>query len=130
MSESSLMTSGTERLLILNALIPKVERIASQALDQRSRGLDVWKKSDGSIVTNVDIVVERALRTILAELDPHGSIFGEEEGWGGDSPSEMAWVIDPIDGTRMFAEERPGCSISVGFWSSEGAVAGVVHDLA
>ena len=129
MSESRLMASGTERLSILNALIPEVERIATEALDQRSRGLDVWKKTDGSLVTNVDLVVERALRDTISQLDPDGAILGEEEGWSEHHPCEAAWVLDPIDGTRMFIEERPGCSISVGFWSSEGAVAGIVHDL-
>jgi len=129
MSESRLMTSEIARLTILNALIPEVEQIAKDALDQRRMGLDVWKKSDGSIVTNVDLIVERAIRDVLSEIDPGGAIFGEEEGWSEHHPCDAAWVLDPIDGTRMFIEDRPGASISVGFWSSEGAIAGIVHDL-
>lgn len=129
MSESRLMVSEIDRLSILNTLIPEVGKIGKDALDQRSRGLDVWKKSDGSMVTNVDLLVERALRDVLSELDPDGAIFGEEEGWSEHHPCDAAWVLDPIDGTRMFIEDRPGSSISVGFWSSEGAIAGIVHDL-
>ncbi|MBG16974.1 MAG: hypothetical protein CMB77_01270 [Euryarchaeota archaeon] len=72
------MTSEVARLSILNALIPEVEKIAKAALDQRKMGLDVWKKSDGSIVTNVDLIVERAIRDVLSEIDPGGAIFGEE----------------------------------------------------
>ncbi|MAK78037.1 MAG: hypothetical protein CL992_01995 [Euryarchaeota archaeon] len=129
MSESQLMTSEVARLSMLNALIPEVEKIAKDALDQRKMGLDVWKKSDGSIVTNVDLIVERAIRDVLSEIDPGGAVFGEEEGWSEHHPCDAAWVLDPIDGTRMFIEDRPGASISVGFWSSEGAIAGIVHDL-
>ncbi len=131
MSESRLITSGTiERLSMMNLLIPEVERIGADALAQRSQGLEVSEKSDGSLVTNVDLAVERALREVIGELDPDGAIVGEEEGWLDRAPCEAAWVIDPIDGTRMFVENRVGCSISVGFWSPDGAVAGIVYDMA
>ncbi|MDQ7909542.1 inositol monophosphatase [Phytohabitans sp. ZYX-F-186] len=60
------------------------------------------RKQDGSIVTEADHAVEAAIRQTLAAARPQDAVLGEEEGQRGDS--DRRWIIDPIDGTAMFAE--------------------------
>jgi histidinol-phosphatase len=66
----------------------------------------VQLKADATPVTEVDAAAELAIRQLLAERRPADGVRGEE---GGDSPgtSGRVWVVDPIDGTRMFAEGVP-----------------------
>ena len=63
-------------------------------------------KADATPVTEVDRAVELAIRAVLAERRPDDGVRGEE---AEDVPgtSGRVWVIDPIDGTRMFAEGIP-----------------------
>ena len=63
-------------------------------------------KADATPVTEVDAAAEEAIRALLAVRRPEDGIRGEEIG---DTPGDSGrvWVIDPIDGTRMFAEGVP-----------------------
>lgn len=67
---------------------------------------EVRLKADATPVTEVDGAVEETLRQLLAEHRPADGIRGEE---GRDiaGTSGRVWVIDPIDGTRLFAEGVP-----------------------
>jgi histidinol-phosphatase len=66
----------------------------------------VMLKADQTPVTEVDAAAERAIRAILAERRPLDGVRGEEGGVKLGA-SGRVWVIDPIDGTRMFAEGIP-----------------------
>jgi histidinol-phosphatase len=59
------------------------------------------RKADGSIVTDADEAVERALRARIARERPGDAVLGEEFGETGDGPRR--WIIDAIDGTASFA---------------------------
>ena len=60
-----------------------------------------WQKPDGSLVTEADAQVEKALRALLAESRPTDAILGEESGASGTG--SRRWILDGIDGTREFA---------------------------
>jgi myo-inositol-1(or 4)-monophosphatase len=64
------------------------------------------KESDGSIVTDVDILAEKMILEILEGHPEHYNIISEECGFI-QSGSEFTWVIDPIDGTSNFAAGIP-----------------------
>ena len=68
--------------------------------------LPVELKDDDTPVTDVDRAAERAIRAILADRAPADGVLGEEEGHrpGADG---RTWVIDPVDGTKLFAEGIP-----------------------
>jgi len=66
----------------------------------------VTLKADETPVTEVDAAAERAMRALLAERRPRDGVRGEEGGATAGT-SGRVWVIDPIDGTRMFAEGVP-----------------------
>ncbi|HUW16794.1 MAG TPA: inositol monophosphatase family protein [Actinomycetes bacterium] len=63
-------------------------------------------KSDATPVTEVDHATERAIRDRIAQERPGDGVLGEELGHDPGSNGRV-WVIDPIDGTKMFAEGIP-----------------------
>jgi histidinol-phosphatase len=67
---------------------------------------EVALKADATPVTEVDRAVELAIRQMLLARRPDDGVRGEE---ADDVPgtSGRVWVVDPIDGTRMFAEGIP-----------------------
>ena len=65
---------------------------------------EVRQKPDLSPVTQADIEVETAVREMIAARFPDDAITGEEHGAGA---GDRMWVIDPIDGTKNFADGVP-----------------------
>ena len=68
--------------------------------------LVVELKSDSSPVTVVDCAAERAIRDEVKRHRPSDGFIGEEFG-SSEGTSGLTWVVDPIDGTKMFAEGIP-----------------------
>lgn len=90
--------------------------ICNEEMVPRFRSLapdEVGTKDGGDVVTIVDTICERRLGALLTELLP-GSIIVGEEGVAAD-PAELdrlaedrdIWLIDPLDGTKNFAEGVP-----------------------
>jgi len=63
-------------------------------------------KSDLSVVTATDRLTEGVIRSAIRAEFPADGVLGEEEGLH-EGTSDRVWVIDPIDGTRNFAEGLP-----------------------
>jgi histidinol-phosphatase len=68
--------------------------------------LAVELKADDTPVTEVDRAVERAIRDLIASRRPGDGVAGEEEGFD-EGVNGRRWVIDPIDGTKLFVEGIP-----------------------
>ncbi len=81
---------------------------AAAALTLGSFGerLSVAHKPDATPVTDVDVAVERALRAEIAAAFPHDGVLGEEAGHEPGRGSRT-WIVDPLDGTKMYAEGIP-----------------------
>lgn len=86
------------------------------------RALDS-KSSPTDLVSEADLLAERAIRDVLAARAPDDAIMGEE---GEDTPgtSGRRWIVDPLDGTINFLYGIPQWAVSV---ACEG-IAGVVFD--
>jgi histidinol-phosphatase len=61
-------------------------------------------KADGSVVTAADRAVETAIREVLGAARPDDAVLGEEHGASEAAGNGRRWIIDPIDGTRLFVE--------------------------
>ncbi|MBT4938548.1 MAG: inositol monophosphatase, partial [Rhodospirillaceae bacterium] len=80
---------------------------------------DISEKQGGEVVTVADEAAERALSQRLSATLPGSTILGEE-GYAAD-PSVMRrleddaplWIIDPIDGTKNFAQGREPFTVLV-----------------
>jgi histidinol-phosphatase len=65
---------------------------------------EVRQKPDLSPVTQADLEVEAAVREMIAVRFPADAVTGEEQGEGS---GDRVWIVDPIDGTRNFADGVP-----------------------
>lgn len=63
---------------------------------------DVREKVDRSPVTEADLAIEAMLRREIRARYPEDAVLGEEGGLEGRSTRR--WIVDPIDGTRNFAD--------------------------
>lgn len=87
---------------------------------QQSGALRVRDKVDQSPVTEADEKVETRLRTFLATHYADAAFLGEESGKSGNQDNALAFVVDPIDGTRAFVRGFPTWSVLVGIeWQGE-----------
>lgn len=69
-------------------------------------GFRVRVKADASVVTDVDVAIERALRAAIARTFPRHGVLGEELP-SVNPGAEFQWIIDPIDGTTSFTHGIP-----------------------
>ncbi len=68
--------------------------------------LPVELKADATPVTDVDRGAEHAMRALLAARSPDDGILGEEEG-AREGANGRRWILDPVDGTKLYAEGIP-----------------------
>ena len=78
---------------------------------QRARfggAIEIHKKGEIDLVTEVDLAVERMIRALIAERHPGHDVLAEEMGGPGEGPrSRYCWIVDPLDGTTNFAHGVP-----------------------
>jgi len=68
--------------------------------------LPVELKDDATPVTEVDRRAEQAIRAAIAARYPADAVLGEEAGLQ-EGTNGRRWVIDPVDGTKLYAEGIP-----------------------
>lgn len=95
------------------------------ALGFYRRTVAQWKP-DATLVTEADRAVERFLTNELHRRYADDGILGEE-GAGKQTTSGRTWVLDPIDGTAVFAAGLPIWAVCIGLMVGERATAGVVY---
>jgi histidinol-phosphatase len=97
---------ATDRTSELVLAMELADAAAAVTLPWFGDRLPVELKADATPVTEVDRAAEAAIRDRLATQRPDDGILGEEHG---DHPgtSGRKWVIDPVDGTKLYAEGIP-----------------------
>ena len=89
------------------SLIDTFNKAGQVALDLRKVGLKKEIKSDNTPVTNGDIEVNKILTEKISEITPNIIIVSEENAAHKDDKNlENFWLIDPIDGTRDYINDR------------------------
>ena len=88
---------------------------------------EITFKGRSDIVTDIDVTAERAMLDILTGAFPDFGILAEES-----KPvagmSTYRWVVDPLDGTRNYAQSIPHFCTIVALAEGDEIVAGVVYD--
>jgi len=115
-----------------------IRAVAEEAVLPRFRNLsagDIKEKTGpADLVTVADTESERLLTAALTELLPGSTVVGEEAAAAdetvlarleGDAP---VWILDPVDGTAMFAKGDPGFAMIVALAARGRTVAGWIHD--
>jgi histidinol-phosphatase len=79
---------------------------ASITLPAFGERIAVRRKADSSPVTEIDLATERAIRDEIRATVPGDGVRGEEHG---DEPGTTGrtWIVDPLDGTKLYAEGIP-----------------------
>jgi fructose-1,6-bisphosphatase/inositol monophosphatase family enzyme len=75
--------------------------------EETARGLDTKLKSDKSVVTQIDLRIERLFRDRVAAAFPGHGVLGEEFESTQTDDGAPCWVIDPIDGTLSLTRGIP-----------------------
>ena len=89
---------------------------------------EVWSKEGGSPVTAADLVANRILKSRLLEALPEAGWLSEESTEDAERLERRAvWVVDPIDGTRVFLSGHPDWSVAVALLVDREPVLGIVH---
>ena len=81
-------------------------------------------KTKTHVVTQVDVLAEKAVMSILQEEFPGFGILAEESGrTAADSP--YTWVVDPLDGTRNYIYGIPHFCVSLALANQDEIVLGI-----
>ena len=106
------MTRREELAPYLEAAREIVAEAAATIRERVGGGFEHRLKDDGSFVTEIDLEIEELIRRRLRRLFPGHAVLGEEGGErageaGAEGAGELAWVVDPVDGTASLRHGVP-----------------------
>ena len=98
------------------SLMDTFHKASQVALDLRDVGLKKEIKSDNTPVSNGDIEVNKILTSKIQEITPNIVIVSEESSnHKNDNNLRDFWLIDPIDGTRDYINNRDEFTLNAAF---------------
>ena len=88
------------------ALAEQLADVARRIVREHFRApLAIESKPDGTPVTVADRDIEMQMRRMIRAAFPRHAVRGEE--FAAEGSGELAWVLDPIDGTKSFVSGYP-----------------------
>lgn len=94
----------------------------------RPDSLEVDTKSSATDhVTQMDLLAEDTIRSVISQARPGDAVLGEEHG-GVIDHDGVTWIVDPIDGTTNYLYDHPGYAVSIAAWVGGVPTVGVVAD--
>ncbi|MFT4216420.1 MAG: inositol monophosphatase [Micropruina sp.] len=112
----------TGKAMDTTAVAEIIRQVAAEEIVPRFRSLaddEIIEKKPGDVVTVADRLAEQVLTRIFRAHDADCLVVGEEAVYADPAPlralptAELAWVIDPVDGTRNFADGKPDFAVMV-----------------
>jgi myo-inositol-1(or 4)-monophosphatase len=92
------------------------------------REFEIKKKGIINLVTEVDVLAQKAIVAVILKAFPKDSILAEEGDLSKTKKANRRWVVDPIDGTTNFAHGYPRFCVSIAFEQKGIVECGVIHD--
>jgi myo-inositol-1(or 4)-monophosphatase len=99
------------------------------ALKNIDSDIDIFSKEGekNNLVTEIDHRNQETIISIIRDHHSNHSIIGEEDKkTAKPQPHEIAWVIDPVDGTTNFVNRIPIFSVSIGVLYKGIPIAGAI----
>lgn len=98
-------------------------------LERFGENLEVSLKGEVDLVTDVDLVLDRLIRSTISGKFPEHSVMSEEE-WreGAPRPAGYVWLVDPLDGTTNYVHGYPAFCVSVALTHGDEVLTGCVYD--
>ncbi len=110
---------------IIQSIHAALQQAGDLALAQPT-GQEYQLKADRTPFTQVEMAMEEQISAFLMKTFPDCQIISEESGIGsGDSP--FKWLLDPIDGTKMYLTGGATWGISLGLFIHETPVLGFFY---
>jgi len=118
---------------ILIKLEVLIKQHAAEQIMPRYNQVAYRFKQDGSLVTEADSEMQKAMIGSLQQHWPEYVVLGEEmteteQQIQLDSDAEGLWILDPLDGTSNFANGIPIFSVSIALVIKNEVVLGVIYD--
>lgn len=114
-----------------NQLVTELKKIIKEAgkmaLDYREAGLKIERKADDSPVTNADKEISSFIHSHLINLTPDVPIICEERPPVTFDKTKSFWLIDPIDGTRSYINNKDSFTVNIAVVDNEKATYGFVY---
>ena len=113
---------------ITESLVDIFLRVGKLSLDLREKGLTKKIKSDNTPVSNGDLEVNKILMEEISQLTPNIPIISEETS---DNKSKDKlkdfWLIDPIDGTYDYINNRDEFTINAALIINNKPEVGIIY---
>ncbi len=87
---------------------------------------DIYTKKDSTLVTDMDLAIEKHLLKRIRKRFP-GDHFVTEENYPNNKLSDRTWVIDPIDGTTHFVKKDDLWGIQLAFYDRKATRFSVIY---
>ncbi len=102
---------------LIAALLPAVREAGRLEMAHFTNGVKFEQKADRSPVTAADREAEAVLLAALSRVAPDVPVVAEEEIAAGASCeyARRFFLVDALDGTRLFIRGKPEFSINIGF---------------
>ena len=103
-----------------------ITKEAAEIILSENENLVANVKSDGTIVTETDLLVERHIRSRIEDKYQEHGIIGEEFN-DHHADARYTWIIDPIDGTTSYFHGTPLFGTLVGLLKDGQPVYGAIR---
>jgi 3'(2'), 5'-bisphosphate nucleotidase len=113
---------------LVHLAVTLAAKAAAEILVIREAGFIVQNKADLTPVTLADTQAERVIVEGLRAATPHLPVIAEEEVAAGrvTALGDEYWLVDPLDGTRGFADGGTDFTVNIGLIRHGRAVLGAV----
>lgn len=129
--EAQHLMDTIEREILANRLRSWILQAGKLIRDKMNDPLTISIKSNPKdLVTEMDKEVEFFFATKIKEFYPNHLLLGEE-GYGHTeiNKTDTIWIIDPIDGTMNFVNQKQDFAISIGIYHQGIGEIGYIYDV-
>ena len=97
------------------------------SIELRKKGLTEHIKKDKTPVTNGDIEVNNIILNNIKIITPNIPIVSEETAENKNIDLNTFWLVDPIDGTYDYINNRDEFTLNAGLIVNKQAIAGIIY---
>ncbi len=112
---------------IIKSLTEVFLEAGNLSIELRNKGLIKKIKKDKTPVTNGDIEVNNIILDNLKKITPNIPIVSEETAENKNKNLNTFWLIDPIDGTFDYINNRDEFTLNAGLIINKEAKAGIIY---
>lgn len=117
------MRRSREQMVLQVAAI--AQRAGEAVMQMREKGFGSWAKEGNALVTDADMRSDMIIRDGLSRYG--WPILSEESTTADRSGAEYVWIVDPLDGTKSFADGGEDFCVMIGLVQDGAPVLAVVY---